>query len=188
MFFDMRLHWQLVSYAQLWPRCRLYCCIARYHNLLLHYYWNCEKHLPSDRTLSLRVQQLAGITSALHIYAPPSPPMEVYTQSYWYAVMAAALYLICSMLLMLNLLGYLLGHYPQNFNLNDDQRILIVQTILFFVWLAAGSAVFSHIERRGNNQNAQDWTYVDAVLHPTPILESITTDKSVRFTFVMLPS
>jgi len=184
----MGFHWKLVSYAQLRPCCPLYCCIASYHNLLLHYYWNCEKHLPSDPTLRLHIEQLAGITSSVQIYAPPSPPMEVYTQSYWYAVMAAALYFVCLMLLMLNLLGYFLGHYPQNFNLNNGERTLIMQTILFFVWIAAGSAVFSHIERRGSSQNAQDWTYVDAVLYPTPILTLITTDNSVRFTFVMLRS
>lgn len=48
-------------------------------------------------------------------------------------------------MLLINLLGYLLGKYPQNFDLNDNQRTLILQTMLFFIWLAGGAAVFSAV-------------------------------------------
>jgi len=89
--------------------------------------------------------------------------MEVYTQGYWYAIMAAVLYFTCSIFLLLNMLGYLLGHYPQRFNLTDDQRTMIIPTIVFFIWLAIGGLVFSHIESKGDGQNARDWTFVDGV-------------------------
>ena len=47
------------------------------------------------------------------------------------------------MILMVNMLGYFLGHYPQHFDLDDDQRTLILQTMMFFFWLAGGAAVFA---------------------------------------------
>lgn len=49
------------------------------------------------------------------------------------------------MILMVNMLGYFLGHYPQHFDLDDDQRTLILQTMMFFFWLAGGAAVFSKV-------------------------------------------
>lgn len=51
-----------------------------------------------------------------------------------------------AVLLMVNMLGYFLGHYPQNFDLSDEQRSLILQTIIFFVWLGGGAGVFTHLE------------------------------------------
>ena len=106
----------------------------------------------------------------MHIYVPPIPPLQIYTQGYWYAVMAAILYFICSMILMINMLGYFLGHYPQRFNLNDHQRTLILQTMLFFVWLAGGGALFARIEN--GSPAIRPWSFVDGVsqshinLHP----------------------
>ena len=58
------------------------------------------------------------------------------------------------MILMFNMLGYFLGHYPQHFELSDDQRNLILQTMMFFFWLAGGAAVFAKVE---------GWSYVDSV-------------------------
>lgn len=53
--------------------------------------------------------------------------------------------MIGSMILMINMLGYFLGYYPQHFDLDDDQRTLILQTMMFFFWLASGAAVFSKV-------------------------------------------
>ena len=64
---------------------------------------------------------LIGITSSMAIYVPPGKG-EVYSQGFWHAVIAASLYLFCSMILMVNMLGYFLGHYPQHFTLTDEQR------------------------------------------------------------------
>ncbi|QDS70861.1 hypothetical protein FKW77_005610 [Venturia effusa] len=123
---------------------------------------------------------LTGITISMHVYEPPIPPFQVYTQGYWYAVIAAGksftsvsaisfvlqivqiLYFVCSVLLMINMLGYFLGHYPQQFDLTDHQRTLILQTMLFFVWLAGGGAVFSTVESH-HGDNTQTWAFVDGL-------------------------
>lgn len=87
-------------------------------------------------------------------YVPPHRPEQTYSQGFWHAVIAAILYLVSSMILMLNMLGYFLGHYPQHFELSDDQRNLILQTMMFFIWLAGGAGVFAKVE---------GWSYVDSV-------------------------
>ena len=104
--------------------------------------------------------QLIGITSAMHIYYPPLSPDQGYTQGFWFAVISAVLYLTCSIILMVNMLGYFLGHYPQHFTLTEYQRTLILQTMLFFIWLAGGGALFAHIESR---QGETGWAFVDGV-------------------------
>lgn len=96
----------------------------------------------------------------MHIYAPPISPEQTYTQGFWYAIAAAAFYTICSMILMVNMLGYFLGHYPENFALSDSQRTLILQTMAFFIWLAGGSGVFSKLEQQAGNES---WGFADAL-------------------------
>ncbi|KAL1963072.1 hypothetical protein VTN77DRAFT_8718 [Rasamsonia byssochlamydoides] len=88
---------------------------------------------------------LVGIISAMHMYDLPIPPDQTFSQGYWSGVIAAVLYFILSSMLMVNLLGYVLGHYPQHFALTDDQRTLILQTAAFMVWLTVGAAVFSRV-------------------------------------------
>ncbi|KAH4052563.1 hypothetical protein HBI81_134880 [Parastagonospora nodorum] len=58
------------------------------------------------------------------------------------------------------MLGYFLGHYPENFQLSDSQRTLILQSMAFFVWLAGGAAVFSKIEKEAGED---DWGFPDAL-------------------------
>jgi len=96
---------------------------------------------------------LIGITVGMHMYDPIEPG-QVYSQGYWHAIIAACLYLLNAMLLMANMLGYFLGHYPQHFDLNDEQRNLILQTMIFFIWLSGGAAVFARVE---------GWVYPDAL-------------------------
>ncbi|KAF2456250.1 hypothetical protein BDY21DRAFT_348367 [Lineolata rhizophorae] len=100
---------------------------------------------------------LIGITACIALYEAPGPN-QAYTQGFWYAVIAACLYLICSMILMVNMLGYFLGHYPQHFNLTDHQRTLILQTMLFFIWLAGGGGIFSKVE-----EDYEGWSFADAL-------------------------
>ncbi|KAI9718558.1 MAG: hypothetical protein M1812_004009 [Candelaria pacifica] len=88
---------------------------------------------------------LIGITTAMDKNVPPIRPHQTYSQGFWHAVIAAVLYLFCSMILMINMLGYFLGHYHQHFALTDDQRNLILQTMMFFIWLAGGGGVFSRV-------------------------------------------
>ncbi|KAF7863204.1 hypothetical protein EAF04_007287 [Stromatinia cepivora] len=88
---------------------------------------------------------LIGILVAMDAYVPPIRPGQTWSQGFWSAVMAASLYLIGSMVLMVNMLGYFLGHYPQHFELDDDQRTLILQTMMFFIWLAGGAGIYQKV-------------------------------------------
>lgn len=90
----------------------------------------------------------------MSVYTPPIRPGQTYSQGFWYAVIAACLYMIGSVMLMINMLGYFLGHYPQHFELDDYQRTLILQTMMFFCWLAGGAAVFAKV---------CGWSYADAL-------------------------
>lgn len=96
---------------------------------------------------------LIGITASMDLHVPPGKN-GVYSQGYWNAVLAACLYMFNSVILMINMCGYFLGHYPQHFTLTDEQRNLILQTMMFFIWLGGGAGVFSRIE---------GWTYPDAL-------------------------
>ena len=87
-------------------------------------------------------------------YVPPHPTTQVYSQGFWHAIIAACLYLLSSMLLMINMVGYMLGHYTRHFDLTDEQRNLILQTMVFFVWLAGGGGIFARV---------CGWTYTDAL-------------------------
>ncbi|KAH8592976.1 hypothetical protein B0O99DRAFT_628567 [Bisporella sp. PMI_857] len=89
---------------------------------------------------------LIGIVIAVNEHDAPIRPGQTYGQGFWYAIEAAVLYLLGSMLLMVNMTGYFLGHYPQHFELDDDQRTLILQTMIFCFWLAGGAAVFSKVD------------------------------------------
>ena len=95
-----------------------------------------------------------GITISMHEFVPPHRPEQTYSQGFWHAVIAAILYLVSSMMLMVNMQGYVFGHYPQHFELTDEQRNLILQTMMFFIWLAGGGGVFAKVE---------GWAFVDAL-------------------------
>ncbi|KAK4870663.1 hypothetical protein LT330_005011 [Penicillium expansum] len=88
---------------------------------------------------------LCGITIATDIYAPPVGIDRVYSQAYWSAIIAAVLYFILSVILMINMLGYFLGKYPQHFALTDEQRTLILQMTVLVVWLLIGAAIFQRV-------------------------------------------
>ena len=105
---------------------------------------------------------LIGITVSMQAYVPPVKPQQTYTQGFWYAVIAGCMYMLSSMLLMVNMTGYFLGHYPQHFALTESQRTLILQTMLFFVWLAGGGIVFSAVEQR-YGLGEMNWSYVNAL-------------------------
>lgn len=95
-----------------------------------------------------------GITISMNKNVPPQRPNQTYSQGFWHAVIAAVLYLVSSMLLMVNMQGYFLGHYPRHFELTDEQRNLILQTMMFFIWLAGGGGVFAKV---------CGWSFVDAL-------------------------
>ncbi|CAG8909114.1 unnamed protein product [Penicillium egyptiacum] len=88
---------------------------------------------------------LCGITIATDIYNPPVGIDRVYSQAYWSAVIAAILYFILSFVLMVNMLGYFLGKYPQHFSLTGEQRTLILQMTALMVWLLIGATIFQRV-------------------------------------------
>ncbi|KAF1836450.1 outward-rectifier potassium channel TOK1 channel [Decorospora gaudefroyi] len=58
------------------------------------------------------------------------------------------------------MLGYFLGHYPENFALSASQRTLILQTMTFFIWLGGGAAAFSKLEQDAGQES---WGFADAL-------------------------
>ena len=99
-------------------------------------------------------KKLIGDLAAMNSHAKPDFPSQIWSGGFWYALAAAVLYVILMLALMANLVGYIRGHYPQHFELTEDQRTLIIQTMIYFIWVAGGAAVYSKIE---------SWHFLDAV-------------------------
>ncbi|OAX83648.1 hypothetical protein ACJ72_01997 [Emergomyces africanus] len=76
------------------------------------------------------------------------------TQAYYYAIMAAALYFLVSSLMVVTVFGARRNHYSKEFRLTPNQRSLMLQTIVWLVYLLGGAAIFAHIE---------DWNFLEAV-------------------------
>ena len=79
---------------------------------------------------------------------PGSNPIVIYSQSYYYAIIASCLYFSISTLLLISTLGATLAHkYPPSFaTLTGPQRTLMLQTISFALYVSLGAGVFSYIE------------------------------------------
>jgi potassium channel subfamily K len=84
----------------------------------------------------------------------PENDGRIYTQSYFYGAFAAGLYFIIASLMAVTAWGASKGHYSREYKLTTSQRTLMLQTIVFFIYLLGGSAVYAKIE---------GWRYLDAV-------------------------
>lgn len=82
------------------------------------------------------------------------PQNHALTQAYYYAIIAAALYCIISVLMMITVYGAYRNHYEKEFKLTVSQRTLMLQTIMFMGYLLLGALVFKTVE---------GWSYLDAV-------------------------
>ncbi|KAM0562914.1 hypothetical protein ACHAPJ_001754 [Fusarium lateritium] len=78
----------------------------------------------------------------------------IWSQAFYYGMWAAILYFVDASLMLVTFYGALTGHYSKDFNLTPSQRTLMLQTIMFLMYLLLGALVFSNIE---------DWNYLDAV-------------------------
>lgn len=76
------------------------------------------------------------------------------SQAFYYGIIAAGLYFIISSLMVVTVYGAWTGHYPKEFRLTVSQRTLMLQTIMFMIYLLLGACIYCYIE---------DWQYLDAV-------------------------
>lgn len=94
-------------------------------------------------------------TAAGPLIAGLDPPQDyVWSQAFYYGIWAAILYFVDASLMMVTFWGASSGHYAKDFNLTPSQRTLMLQTILFLMYLLLGALIFSEMER---------WNYLDAV-------------------------
>ena len=84
----------------------------------------------------------------------PGVADQALSQAFYYAIMAAIIYGIISILMTITVVGAFRGYYPKEFKLTMSQRTLMLQTISFMVYLLAGGAVYGHIE---------GWNFLDAI-------------------------
>lgn len=84
----------------------------------------------------------------------PGVEVQALTGAYYYAIMAAVIYIIVASLMVITVWGAYKGHYSAKFELTMSQRTLMLQTISFMIYLLGGAAVFAHVE---------SWQFLDAV-------------------------
>ncbi|XDG05745.1 hypothetical protein ABKA04_005360 [Annulohypoxylon sp. FPYF3050] len=83
------------------------------------------------------------------------PEVEyVWSQAFYYGMYAAIIYFIVATLMVVTVWGAEAGHYSKDFDLTTSQRTLMLQTILFLMYLLVGALIFSEIE---------GWNYLDSV-------------------------
>ncbi|KAJ5397041.1 hypothetical protein N7509_005154 [Penicillium cosmopolitanum] len=87
------------------------------------------------------------------MYRPENDGL-IYAQSYFYGAFAAGLYFIISSLLTVTAYGAYTGHYDREFKLTTSQRTLMLQTIIFCIYLLLGAEVYATVE---------GWRFLDAV-------------------------
>lgn len=106
----------------------------------------------------LLIADMAALASSptYFINDPRAQPASSHalTDAFYYAMFAAALYIIVGLLMALTIYGATHGYYSKEFHLTNPQRTLMAQTMSFVVYLLLGALVFSHIE---------GWRYLDAV-------------------------
>lgn len=98
---------------------------------------------------------LIGLVAAapLHLPLPPGQT-RTFSQAYYYAILAAALYFIVASLLVATASGVWLGQYSSDFKLTFSQKTLMIQVLFFLGYLLSAAAVYAYIE---------DWDFLDAV-------------------------
>ena len=91
-------------------------------------------------------------------YAPsmqlPPESNPALTGAFYYAILAAGLYIVVASLMSVTVYGAYRRHYSETFELTMSQRTLMLQTIAYLVYLLGGAAVYAHIE---------NWLFLNAV-------------------------
>lgn len=100
---------------------------------------------------------LIGLVSAAPSHLPlPLGEARTFSQAYYYAILAAAVYFIVASLLVCTAVGVYLGRYSSDIKLTFSQSTLMFQVILFLGYILAAAAVYARIE---------NWDYLDAVYY-----------------------
>lgn len=89
-----------------------------------------------------------------------NPEDYTWSQAFYYSIWAAILYFLCSTLMTVTFWGASTGRFSKDFDLNNSQRTLMLQTILYLMYLLLGALVFYNTEKSDPNA---DWSYLDAV-------------------------
>lgn len=97
---------------------------------------------------------LIGIVAATHPKYTQLTGNSTFTQGYYYAILAAALYILMSGLLIATAFGVYLGRFSRQFKLTLAQRTLMFQVITFLGYILCAAAVYARVEA---------WDYLDAV-------------------------
>jgi len=105
-------------------------------------------------TSSIMLIGLLGAASESLGKGPAPPDQYIWSQALWYGIWAAILYFVTSSLMVVTFIGAWKDKYPKDFMLTMSQRTLMLQTVMFLVYLLLGALLFSHLE---------EWNYLDTV-------------------------
>ncbi|KAI5955333.1 TOK1 [Candida jiufengensis] len=72
-------------------------------------------------------------------------PDLIPSEGFWFACFTAGYYFSCTVILLINFMGYRLNKYPPTFNLDQKQRTLMLFTILFAIWTICGAVAMEHL-------------------------------------------
>lgn len=108
---------------------------------------------------------LIGLVAATPAHLPlPDTRLATYSQAFYYACFAAAIYFGLSVMLTATAVGVHIYHFAVGYKLTMSQRSLMLQTMFFLGYLLAAGAVYSSIE---------GWDYLDAVYYVNVTLFTI---------------
>lgn len=87
---------------------------------------------------------LIGVVITSKGFLGPDPEYRP-SEGFWLAVFTIFMYYCCSLILIINFVGYKLNKYPPTFNLDHKQRRLMSYTIAFSVWQGIGSLTMTQL-------------------------------------------
>ncbi|KAI7612222.1 voltage-gated potassium channel [Hortaea werneckii] len=142
----------------------LFCAVVGNLSLLLNMARRLDFQIAQPITISgfllaslLLIADTAALTASPTYYltgkyAPHD--RHALSSAFYYAIFAAAIYMIIALLMCMTVYGAKKGYYDKCFQLTPSQRTLMLQTMSFMAYLLLGALVYSKIE---------GWSYLNAV-------------------------
>ena len=94
---------------------------------------------------------LLGAVAAAPSQLPlPAGEARTFSQAYYYACFAAALYFILATMILMTILGVHVGGFSREYKLTMAQRLLMFQTVAFLTYMLAAAAVYMNIDNCDN--------------------------------------